>query len=137
MKLETLILRNLIQNEDFTRQVIPHLKSVYFDGPYRVLFKEIINFVNTYGKLPNSEALNIELQKNERIPNDQVAEVFSIAKDLSVVVEDTNKEWLLEHTEKWCQDRSIYLAIMESINIIDGNMRPFKRMPSLNYYQRL
>ncbi len=120
MKLETLILRNLIQNEDFTRQVIPHLKSVYFDGPYRVLFKEIINFVNTYGKLPNSEALNIELQKNERIPNDQVAEVFSIAKDLSVVVEDTNKEWLLEHTEKWCQDRSIYLAIMESINIIDG-----------------
>lgn len=120
MKLETLILRNLIQNEEYTRQVIPHLKPVYFEGAYRVLFNEIISFVNTYGKLPNAEALNIELQANSHIPKDQIGEIFTIASELSTVVEDTNKDWLLSQTEKWCQDRSIYLAIMESINIIDG-----------------
>ena len=120
MNLETLILRNLIQDEEFTRKVIPHLKHTYFDGPHKVIFSEIVKFVNNYSKLPNEEALKIELQKSNGIPADMVSEVFSIANDISTVVEDTNQEWLLNQTENWCQDRSIYLAIMESINIIDG-----------------
>ena len=120
MNLETLILRNLIQDEEFTRKVIPHLKHTYFDGPHKVIFSEIVKFVNNYSKLPNEEALKIELQKSDGIPADMVSEVFSIANDISTVVEDTNQEWLLNQTENWCQDRSIYLAIMESINIIDG-----------------
>jgi replicative DNA helicase len=120
MKLETLILRNLIQDEAFTRQVIPHLKPQYFEGPYRIVFNELTSFVNNYGKLPNTEALNIELQKNAKIPSDQIPEVFSITNELNTVVADTNKDWLLKETEKWCQDRSIFLAIMKSINIIEG-----------------
>ncbi len=120
MKLETLILRNLVQDEGYTRQVIPHLKPEYFEGAYRILFNEVISFVNTFGKLPNSEALNIELQKNGKIPNSQLPEVFSIADSLGVVVEDTNRDWLIGETERWCQDRSIFLAIMKSIDIIEG-----------------
>ncbi len=120
MKLENLILRNLVQDEDFTRQVIPHLKPQYFEGAYRIVFNEVISFVNKYGNLPNSEALDIELQKNEKIPSEQVPEVFEIAKGLSTVVEDTNGDWLIKETEKWCQDRSIFLAIMKSIDIIEG-----------------
>jgi replicative DNA helicase len=120
MKLETLILRNLVQDEGYTRQVIPHLKPEYFEGAYRILFNEVISFVNTFGKLPNSEALNIELQKNGKIPNAQLPEVFSIADSLGVVVEDTNRDWLIGETERWCQDRSIFLAIMKSIDIIEG-----------------
>jgi replicative DNA helicase len=120
MKLETLILRNLIQDEAFTRQVIPHLKPQYFEGPYRIVFNELTSFVTNYGKLPNTEALNIELQKNAKIPSDQIPEVFSITNELNTVVADTNKDWLLKETEKWCQDRSIFLAIMKSIDIIEG-----------------
>jgi replicative DNA helicase len=120
MKLETLILRNLVQDEGYTRKVIPHLLPKYFEGPYKIVFNEVVEFVNKYGKLPNGEALSIELQKNSKIPSEQIAEVFSIVNDLDTVVEDTNVEWLLEQTEKWCQDRSIFLAIMESIDIIDG-----------------
>lgn len=120
MNLETLILRNLVQNEEFTRRVIPHLKPTYFEGSYKIVFNEVVQFVSKYGKLPNSESLNIELQKSSDIPADSVAEVFSIANDISTVVEDTNQDWLVEQTEKWCQDRSIYLAIMDSINIIEG-----------------
>jgi replicative DNA helicase len=120
VNLETLILKNLVQDEEFTRQVIPHLKQKYFDPVHKILFDQIIGFVNTYGKLPNGEALNIELQKHEGIPRDLVGEVFSLVDELDVVAKDTNQKWLLNQTEKWCQDRSIYLAIMESIDIIDG-----------------
>lgn len=120
MNLETLILRNLIQDDGFTRTVIPHLHPKYFDGPHKILFNEIVKFVTDYGKMPNVEALNIELQKNGNIHQDEIGEVFAISKDLDKVVEDTNVDWLIQQTEKWCQDKSIYLAIMESINIIDG-----------------
>jgi replicative DNA helicase len=120
MNLETLILKHLIQDEDYTRTTIPHLKPKYFDSPHKIIFNEIISFVNTYEKLPNIEALNIELQKNKDIRQDEVAEVFSILGVLDKPLEDTNKDWLVHQTERWCQDRSIYLAIMESINIIDG-----------------
>jgi replicative DNA helicase len=120
MNIETLILRNLVQDEEYMRTVIPHLKQTYFAGSYKIVFNEIISFVNTYGKLPNSETLNIEIQKNDRIQEELIPEVMSLIGDIQTKVEDTNRDWLLEHTEKWCQDRSIYLAIMESIDIIDG-----------------
>lgn len=120
MNLETLILRNLIQDENYTRTVIPHIKPKYFNGPHKILFNEIVKFVTEYSKMPNVEALNIELQKNGNIHQDEIGEVFAIANDLDKVIEDTNAEWLTKQTEKWCQDRSIYLAIMESIDIIDG-----------------
>lgn len=120
MNLETLILRNLVQDEGYTRTVIPHLKAKYFSGAHRIVFNEVVDFVNKYSKLPNSEALTIELQSNSKIPTDDIPEVFSIIGEMGEVHEDTNKEWLIEQTEKWCQDKSIYLAIMESIDIIDG-----------------
>ena len=120
MNLETLILRNLIHDDNYTSTVIPHLKPHYFDVPHRIIFKEIVNFVAQYEKLPNSEALSIELQKNTDIPQASVGEVFSIVGTLNDDIKDTNKDWLIAQTEKWCQDRSIYLAIMESIEIIDG-----------------
>jgi replicative DNA helicase len=122
MNLETLILRNIIHDESYTRTVIPHLQPRYFDNAHRIIFNEIVDFVNEYEKIPNTEALNIELQKNGDISQDAISEVFSIVGilDNPVAVEDTNTDWLITQTEKWCQDRSIYLAIMESINIIDG-----------------
>jgi replicative DNA helicase len=109
------------------------LKHSYFDAPHKVIFKEIVEFVTKYSKLPNEEALKIELQKNNAIPSDIVADVYSIANDISTVVEDTNQEWLLNQTESWCQDRSIYLAIMDSIDIIDGKHDTLSKnaLPSL------
>ena len=127
MNIETLILRNLVQDEEYMRTVIPHLKQTYFEGPYKVVFNEIINFVNEYGKLPNSETLNIEIQKKDRIREDLIPEVMSLIGDIQTEVKDTDPKWLLEHTEKWCQDRSIYLAIMESIDIIDGKHQTLQK----------
>ena len=110
-QIQTIILRNLIQNEEFTRKVIPFLKPEYFEGEYKHIFKSIASFVSKYNKMPTPEALDVELEDYEF---DR-----SIIEDLKVN-EQTDLEWIYDQTEKWCQDRSIYLAIMESISIIDG-----------------
>ena len=116
MQIETLILRNLMLNEDYTRTVIPHLKTIYFEDPHRSVFNEIVGFVNKFNKLPSADALTIELKNNPKITSDSLALIPELSK------QDTEQtiEWLVEKTEKWCQDRAIYLAIMDSINIIEG-----------------
>ena len=116
MQIETLILRNLMLNEDYTRSVIPHLKLRYFEEPYRAVFNEIIGFVTKYNKLPSADALGIELRNNPKIGSDSLA----LIPEISVQKDEQTIEWLTEKTEKWCQDRAIYLAIMDSINIIEG-----------------
>jgi archaellum biogenesis ATPase FlaH len=103
-------------NEDYTRSVIPHLKLRYFEEPYRAVFNEIIGFVTKYNKLPSADALGIELRNNPKIGSDSLA----LVPEISVQKDEQTIEWLTEKTEKWCQDRAIYLAIMDSINIIEG-----------------
>ena len=116
MKIETLILRNLMLNEDYTRTVIPHLKLIYFEEPYRAVFSEVVDFVNKFNKLPSADALSIELRNNPKVGSDSLA----LIPEISVQEKEQTMPWLIEHTEKWCQDRAIYLAIMDSINIIEG-----------------
>jgi archaellum biogenesis ATPase FlaH len=116
MQIETLILRNLMLNEDYTRTVIPHLKLIYFEDPYRAVFSEIVDFVNKFNKLPSADALSIELRNNPKVGSDSLA----LIPEISVQEQEQTMPWLIEHTEKWCQDRAIYLAIMDSINIIEG-----------------
>ena len=114
--LQTTILRNLISDDEFTRTVIPFLKPEYFENSHRKIFNEIAKFVAKYNKLPNREALEIEMDDAGTLDTES----------LEVVRQLDNKEpvdatWLTEHTEKWCQDRAIHLAIMESIEIINGS----------------
>jgi len=119
VQIQTIILRKLIQDSVYMRKVIPHLRKKYFEGPHRQVFDGIIDFVGKYNKVPNAEALDIEMSK-KTIPAEVSAETFNIISKLSEEVKDVNDEWLINETEQFCQDRSIFLAIMESINIIDG-----------------
>jgi replicative DNA helicase len=116
--LQTTILKNLITNEEFTRKVIPFLKKEYFEGVHGIVFSEILKFVGKYNKLPTPIALNIELDQSE-IHENKYHDVLNLVKTLT---EDdaVDNDWLVDHTEKWCQDRALYLAIMKSISIIDG-----------------
>jgi len=117
--LEQTILRNILTNENFMRKVLPFVKPEYFDGIYKILFKEAGRFVGKYNKLPTAETLKIELDQVDRLTNDN----YTVAVDLLPQLfskEPIDDEWLLDSTEKWCQDRAIHIAIMESISIIDG-----------------
>jgi len=98
------------------RKVLPFVKPDYFQGIYKTLFKEIAKYVGKYNKLPTQETLVIELEHlNE--------EQYNMALDIVPHIftkEKIDNAWLLDATEKWCQDRAIYNAVMESISIIDG-----------------
>ena len=119
LQIENTILRNLLTNEDYMRKVLPFIKPDYFDGPYKALFKEAGKFVAKYNKLPTQEAFLVELNEHSNLSGDTFTAAVEIAKQLFTgdKVDDT---WLLDNTEKWCQDRAIYNAVMESISIIDG-----------------
>ena len=116
--IEQTILRNLLTDEKYMRKVLPFIKPDYFQGVYKTLFKEAGKYVAKYNKLPTSESLAIELQ-NTNMSDDQ----YSMAMDVVPLLftkEKIDNQWLLDNTEKWCQDRAIYNSIMESISIIDG-----------------
>ena len=118
-KIEFLILKNLIHNEDFMRKVVPFVKLEYFeDSNQRIVYEEIFNFVAEYNEDPTKEILNIEVQKRKDLNETSIKEIIHLIKCL-----DDNPvefEWLLNTTEKWCRDRAIYLALVESIGIADG-----------------
>jgi replicative DNA helicase len=117
---EALIIRNLIYNEDFTRKVLPFIKTEYFnDSLQKVLYDEISSFVVEYNALPTQESLYIELEKRTDLNEESFANIVEIVSGLSD--EPAEKEWLLKTTEQWCKDRAVYLAIRECIQIADGS----------------
>jgi len=113
------ILRSLLTNEDYLRQVVPFLKPVYFEGSLKVIFRQVAGFVEKHNTLPTLEAFRIDLEQNEKISDDMFTEVSALLPEIFAPV-DIDKDFLIEKTEKWCQERALHIAIMESINILDG-----------------
>jgi replicative DNA helicase len=119
-RIETTILRNLVFNEDYSRKVIPFIQPDYFEQKTeKVVFEEIVKFIVKYGSAITIEALNIEVENRTDLSEDQIKEIREINKSLNDF--PVEKQWLLDTTEKWCRDRAIYIALMESIHIADGN----------------
>ncbi len=121
-KVEFLVLRNLLHNEEYLRKVIPFIKPEFFeDYNQKVVFEEIVDFVNQYNERPTKEVLSIELQKRNDINENSFREIAQLINSLDEF--PAEYEWLLDTTEKWCKDRSIYLALIESIQIADGGSK--------------
>jgi len=116
---EQVILRNVLTNESYMRKVLPFIKPEYFQGVYNQLFKEAGKFVAKYNKLPNLDAFKIEIDNSDKFNDDQYQAAMEILPNI-FVQETSDEKWLEDTTEKWCQDRAIHNAIMESISIIDG-----------------
>ena len=119
-RIETTIIRNLIFNEEYSRKVIPFIQPEYFEQrTEKVIFQEIVQFITKYDSAITIEALNIETENRSDLTEDEIKQVRDINNSLTDSVVD--RQWLLDSTEKWCRDRAIYLALMESIHIADGN----------------
>ena len=117
---EFLILRNLLHNEEYVRKVIPFIKADYFENrSQKIVYEEILKFVEQYNKPVTKEILCIETEKRQDITGDDYKEITQLISSLEEA--PTEFEWLVSTTEKWCRDRAIYLALMESIHIADGN----------------
>ena len=118
-KLEITLLKNLIHNDEYARKVIPFIKLEYFEmRSEMILCQEIIDFIAKYNKCPTQEIIDIEIQNRDDLTETEYKEVREINQTLDKV--ETNTEWLVDATEKWCRDRAIYLALMSSIKIADG-----------------
>ena len=122
-RLEQTILKNLIYNEVYTRKVLPFIKPDYFsDNTERIVFREIFDFVNKYKNLPTHESLVINFTESKSLTEPQVRESIDLLKEIhSSKDEKSEGQWLIEQTEKFCQDKAIYNAIMESVGILDDD----------------
>ena len=118
-RVEFLVLKSLLHNEDFLRKTIPFIKSEYFqDSNQKIVFEEILDFVNQYNQPPTREVLSIEIEKRNDVNEQSFKELTHVVSCLDE--EPQEFQWLLNTTEKWCKERAIYLALMESIQIADG-----------------
>ena len=117
--IEQVVLKNILTNEKYMRKVLPFVKPDYFEGTYKILFKEAGKFVGKYNKLPTAEAFKIEIDNADSFNEEQYRHAVEIIPNL-FEEEKADETWLYDSTEKWCQDRALYNAVMESISIIDG-----------------
>jgi replicative DNA helicase len=118
-RLELTILRNLVFNEDYARKVIPFIQPEYYEQRVeKIVFEEIVEFIVKYGSSITIEALNIEIDNRRDLTESENKEIVELLSKLTDSPVDNR--WILDTTEKWCRDRAIYLALMESIHIADG-----------------
>ena len=119
-EIQTIILKSLTNNEEFLRKALPHIKKEYFENQHQAVYDIFLQFVTKYNKLPTPAILEIEFKESEYtnrpIANDTLALIKELNND-----NDVELDWLIDSTEKWCKDRAVYLALMESISIVDGN----------------
>ena len=119
-RVEMMILQNLIYNEDYCRKSLPFIRNDYFDDfNEKIVFETIAEFIVQYDTLPTKEILSIEVEKRRDVTEDQFRELAQKISDLTE--KNVDYQWLINTTEKWCKDRAIYLALMESIQIADGS----------------
>ena len=118
-RIELLILRNLLYNEEYARKVVPFIKDEYFEEQnQKIIYQEVSSFLQKYDKLATKEILYIEVEKRSDINDTSFKEITDIISSLDDEMGEI--EWLIDSTEKWCRDRAIYLALMESIQLADG-----------------
>jgi replicative DNA helicase len=134
-RLEQTIIKNLIYNEEYIRKVLPFIRPDYFsDNTENVVFREIFDFINQYKNPPTHEALVINFTEKKTLTEPQVQEAIELLNKVhSDKDEPTETQWLIEQTEKFCQDKAIYNAIMESVSILDskGEKRTKGEIPQL------
>jgi replicative DNA helicase len=117
---EITILKNLLYNEEYSRKVIPFIKTEYFqETQQKIVFEEIVKFIATYNTQITVEALLIEISNRRDLNEDMLKQLQMLVTNLENTPAD--EQWLIDTTEKWCRDKAIYIALMESIHIADGN----------------
>ena len=117
--IESTILKNLVADETYMRKVIPYVKPEYFTQySDKVLFEIVNEFVVSYGQPPTQEVLAIEVDNRKDLNEDSYKELQLKISDISNT--EVESKWLLDATEKWCKQRAVYLALLDSVKIADG-----------------
>ena len=119
LKIEEITLSKLILNDTYTKKVLPFIKDEYYDSQsHKILFSTLSEYVNKFETTPEPNALKIEVEKRRDISEEIYQEVEQFLNNLDR--DHYNEDWLIETTEKWCKEKAIYIALMESVKIADG-----------------
>ena len=119
--IQTMILRSFLTDEAYMRKVVPFMTPEYFEGPQREVFKAFVKYVAEYNHIPSIDAFRVTLTDGDwALSGDTFNLVNESLPALFTKDEDTDFDWMMDQTEKWCQDRALFNAVMESITIIDG-----------------
>ena len=125
-QIEKTILANLVLREEFARKTIPFLFDEYFqDQSDKIVFTLINEYVSKYNSFPSPEALLIDLGNKQGLSQTLYDDADKTIKSFSID-DSTDIQWLVDSTEKWCQERAVYNAIMKSIQILDKEDRQTK-----------
>mgnify|MGYP001048202735 FL=1 len=118
-RIEYTILSNLFHKEEYARKVLPFLKEDYFvERTEQVLFTTIFDFITKYNNVPTKDAILIEVNNRKDIndtEHNNIKDYINAVKNL-----ETDEQWLLDTTEKWCKDRAVHNAVLSGIKILDG-----------------
>jgi len=117
-RLDNIIIGNLLSDDEYFRKAIPFLKTEYFTGESKTLLRKIQDYADKYNKAPTKQALAISIEEDRTINEGELPALSEWLQGADV--EAVDKEWLLDQTEKYCKDKAIYNAIMDSIQVIDG-----------------
>lgn len=119
--MEKIILRNLLSNDLYVRKALPFLKDEYFSGAEQKLFQTIKSFILKYNIPPTTDALLIEIESNKNISEPEYNSVLTVLEDFKTNKTETPIDWLIDSTEQFCQDRAIYNALGQALEIIKDN----------------
>lgn len=121
-RIESLILYSLIYNESFTRKTLPFLNSRFFSQKKeRFLFEQIYKYFDKYNGTPTPEVLSLAVSESSGITEQEESDILEYLNGLvDINIDNLSEDWLVDQTEQFCQERAIHNAIMDSINILNG-----------------
>ena len=125
MRTELTILKNLVYNDEYSKKVLPFLKSEYFsDRTDKLLHEHINEFILKYNSLPSYESLVLSIKERSGLTAEEVGKATEVLKEINQTKEEQSKlDWLLDVTEKFCQEKAIYNAVLDSIQILDNKSK--------------
>ena len=124
--LQLTVLQKIVHDEKYCRKVLPFIKTEYFDEHHKVIYRLILDFISKYNKLPTKTALEVDFQNAKEVTEENYTPLTTILESLkdNPPVEEN---WLLASTEKWCKDRAIDIALIDSIQIRSGEKKDITR----------
>ena len=118
-RIEHTILCNLFHKEEFARKVLPFIKDEYFTNRLeQVIFTTIFNFITKYNNVPTKDAILIEINSRKDINDTEHTQLKDYVNTITDL--ETDEQWLLDTTEKWCKDRAVHNAVLSGIKILDN-----------------
>ena len=116
--IEEIILGHLIFNERYSRKVLPFLDAAYFQSKhFKVVFDLVKKHIDKYNELPTRSSLLVDLERVDKLSHQDHKDSETLIK--TVKNEEADHGWLVDTTEKFCQEKAIYNALIKSIEIVD------------------